>query len=100
MAWKSSQQRLLDIALIDMKRADAVPLSGICRKIGLRFRSARLLDLGKQPSINSALNIVFGYEGDKLTGHAAGCHIVIDKPVKNPAALPKAIEHPGVTQQL
>ena len=96
MGRKGIQQRLFDLALIDMKGADPVPLSGICRKIGIRFCSAHLLDSGKPRPIMRALKILLGYEAHKLTGHTAGCSIVIGEPVKNPATLAKTIEQPGV----
>ena len=65
-------QRRLDLALIDIKRADAVPIGRVFAEIGGGALGALALDRGQPLQIERDRRVALAAGGDEVAGERAG----------------------------
>src|SRR6202040_2410638 len=92
-------QGRLDLALIDVPRADAMPLVGIFAEIGACEFGALPLYRAEPLQIEGDRRVGLAAGGDQLPGQGA-CRARLAEAIKHPAALAEAVEEPGFAQQL
>src|SRR5260221_5145622 len=93
------EERPLDLALIDIERADLSPLRGIGAEIGRGRFGARPLDLIEPLSIQRDDRIVVRDEPGEETRQRARSRAP-GEPIENPAAFTQTVQQPGIAQQL
>src|ERR1700726_3137447 len=91
-------QGRLDLALIDVERADAMPLVGIFAEIGAREIGALPLDRAEPLQIEGDRRVGIVAGGDQLAGKRA-CRARLAETIEHPAALAEAVEEAGFAQQ-
>ena len=92
-------ERRLDLALVDIERADAMPIGGVLTKIGGGEVGALPLDRAKPLQVERDRRISFVARRHQLAGEH-GRRARSAQPVKHPAAFAKAIEQARLAQQL
>ncbi len=92
-------QRRLDLALVDVERADAVPMRGVFAEIGRGKLGALALDRGQPLEIERERFVGFVAGSDELPRQGSRC-LAGAEAVKNPAALAKSVEEPGFAKEL
>src|SRR5207302_4148541 len=92
-------ERRLDLALVDVERADAVPLHGIFAEIGGGGFGALTLDCGKPLEVERDRLVGLAASGDKMPAQRAR-RAARTEAVEHPAALAKPVEQPRLAEQL
>ena len=92
-------QRRLDLALVDVERADAVPLRGIFAEIGGGELGALALDRGQPLQIERDRRVGLAAGGDEMAGQRAR-RAARAEAIEDPAAFAKAVEKTRLAQQL
>ena len=92
-------KRRLDFALVDIERADSVPLRCVLAKIGGGKIGTLLLDCAQALQIESDGRIIFIAGPDQLTRQRPR-RTGLAQAIEDPAAFAEAIEQPGLAQQL
>ena len=89
----------LDLALIDIERADPVPLVGVFAEIGAREIGALPLYRVQPLQIERDRRVGIVAGGDQLAGQGAR-RACLAEAIEHPAALAEAVEEAGFAQQL
>ena len=92
-------QRRLDLALVDVERADLVPLRGIVAEIGGGEFGALALDRGQPLQIKRDRLVGLAAGGDQMPGERA-CRAARTQAIEDPAAFAKPVEQTGLAEQL
>ncbi len=84
-----------DLSLVDIERADPMPAGGVGTKIIGRMRSALTLDRRQSLQVERQRRVSFvAFRREPTCESTGGASLA--QPVERPAALPKALEHPGL----
>ncbi len=89
----------LDFALVDIERANAMPLNRVFTEIGTGEIGPLPLDRAQTLQIESDHGIILAACGDELAGECAG-QAGLAETIKDPASLAEAVEQPGLAQEL
>ena len=96
---KRFEDRRLNLALVDMKRANLVPLLGIGAEIGVGGFGALALHRVEPRLVERDCRIVTRHGGANLPRQIGGA-AARRQPIMDPGPLAEPVEQPGIAQQL